>query len=321
MSDREDLPLIGMHDEIAKKGDTKSRPKSGVATIGSPKSAEDKPAHRRETTRLPSPAGARPSPKPAPKPLSEQEVANAAAETAVEEVIDLSNTPAPAPKAQAPVAKPVAPSETDIELDVVEEAAPVPERPKREEPKSETKRRAFVSKPTVVLKGDPEKAAAKPAIVSEPTSRRESVIEDDPEALLEHLQRKMREAKGAFAERDEARTKIARLEHELAQANERLTRIAELEEQVREVQQKLDASVLSAKMLGEENATLKQQVAESETQFQKLDERIKTAESTLKKNENALANAKEARDDASYKVEAVMSLLQGRPVPPKPERK
>jgi hypothetical protein len=318
MSEREDLPLIGMHDEVAKKGETKSRPKSGVATIGSPKAAEEKPVHRRETTRLPAPVGARiPPPKPAPPkpPPSEAEVANAAAETAVEEVIDLSDKPAPAPKAKAPAPKPVAPSETDAELDITE---PAPEPPKREEAKP---RQAFVSKPTVVLKGDPEKAEAKPAIVSEPTARREAVNEEDPEALLEHLRHRVREAKGALVERDEARTRVAKLEHELAQANERLARVAELEEQVREVQQKLDASVLSAKMLGEENATLKQQVAESEKQFQKLDERIKTAEATLKKNENALANAKEARDDASYKVEAVMALLQGRPVPPKPERK
>ncbi len=331
MTERDDLPLIGMPDET-KKGDTKAKAapsKGGVATVGAPKAETEKPVHRRETTRLPAPsprpAAPRssphtseagkpaPAPKPAPRVLSAEEKANAAAETAIDEDFGL-NVEAPAAPKGEQKAAPTPPTETSDELVIVSEPVKPPTKPDPAPVKQETTRSsapakpAIVARPTVVLKGDPAQAEAKPAVVSEPTSRRDLSMSDDPEELLAHLQKRVREAKSALTERDEARNKAARLEHELAQEKERVGQLQPLEEEVKEFKTKLDAATLAAKDAG----TLDARVKELEGQARQLEERAKTAEATVKKQETALANAKEARDDAQRRVEAAIAALQGK---------
>jgi Meckel syndrome type 1 protein len=287
-----------------------------VATVGAPKAESEKKAiQRSETTKLPPPAPAKPATSKAPapatvklappvtakpsKPVTEEDKRNAAAETAVEGLeVELAPEP-PAPP--APAAKkapaPVPPHETDPEIEEAPTTAP-------------EQKPALLSKPTVVIKGDPRIAEAKPAVVSPPTSRH-LTVDDDPEALLEHLQKKMREAKSALSERDEARNRVAALEHEVAQAGER----------ARELQAKVDETVKMNRTLIDDNAKLQKQIEALETKVKQLDERATKSETTVKKQDNALSNAKEARDEAQWRVDAALAVLQGKPIPPKPEKK
>jgi hypothetical protein len=313
MTERQDIPLIGMPEEAptpARKGETKSRPKSGVASVGAPK--PDTKAVARPEAKPP----ARET-KSIPRRKSGEDERLAAAETHVDEPTE--TKPAETKPADTKVPRTKEPAPLTLPPAATLGAAEDKPKMKGEDP-NETQDSDDPAEPPTLppsssfsLKAEPS-APRKPAIVAEPTSRHSAPRGDDDSVLMHirKIEERLRESKDAMAERDEAIAKAARLEHELAQANERIGALKGFEGEAKTLKEKLDASLLNSNMLATENGKLKMRMGELETLVKQGEERLKAVEEKIRKQETALANAKEARDDAQRRIEAALAALQGK---------
>lgn len=176
----------------------------------------------------------------------------------------------------------------------------------------------------ITVKGDPGRSETKPAVVQEPTARHEAVAQDDHDAAItsvRKIEEVLRDSKNAKAEREEARQRIAHLEHELAQAREQVEALKQTADQARDFQRRFEEATKAQVAATAETANLKIRANELDTKLKAAEERARNAEAAAKKHENALANAKEARDEAQYRLDAATAAIQGKPVPPKPDRK
>ena len=132
---------------------------------------------------------------------------------------------------------------------------------------------------------------------------------------LRKLETVLSEHKRLVSERDTLKMKATELDRHLSMAKERLEEAEHADAKIRDLQNKLDAAMLSYSMLATEHTKSKTRLAEVEMRLSQTEAR---AISVRQEADNALTTLSvcmQAREEAEYRLNASMAILQGKPLP------
>lgn len=209
------------------------------------------------------------------------------------------------PKPAAPAPAPADPRKASEVRSASPAVAPKPAAPPAPRP---------VSDPSASRPGGPVVKAAPPSAVPSEEEDPEKLLReyaDRQKVKLQRLEQQLVEYKKVVAERDSLRAKVDALGKELQDAKRQIEVAAKSDEVIKDLQGKVDAAILSNSILTDDKEKLKKGLSQQTEHLKKAEDRASQAERSLAETEQKLAQEREAREQAEFRVSAALQALQG----------